>query len=71
MAKQKATAERRQKREDFVFKYKLLMTDLIGAGTDEMIHAFVQIARKELGYSPKTATCDIWTYLKRTFVKMK
>lgn len=56
-----ATKERRMDREEFVYLHKANI---------KQKELMIKLARKELGYSCRTADCDIYTSLCKTFNKL-
>lgn len=65
-----ATKHRRRQREKFCYMYRDTISALILHGSKFTQKVFVVFARKTLGYSVKTADCDIWCSISKTYNKL-
>jgi hypothetical protein len=70
--RQRATRERRKDREEFIYRYRSEITELLKPGTpDSEVEAFVEkFARPELEYNPRTYWVDIWFAFKRDYQRL-
>jgi len=66
----RATKERRRERQEYVYMHRIKIKRLINSNDKRGIDLFVKSTRQTLGYSKKTASCDIWCSLVREYRKV-
>ena len=63
---------RKEKIFDFIVKYKVdcdkaFKTDVLNKLKNDDVRKLIRLARKEIGYSPKTVNADIYKVLIRVY----
>ena len=67
----RSTIERRRDRQEFVYKHRRELGELIKHGTNRMVREFVRNhARPELSYKDSTYYLDIYCTIKRDYLKL-